>query len=526
MVSGQVFAFGGGNYGFTRTTGQCRIDMMPKRYVTIWFRHLTTDWLLLRRPELAETPYVFVVADHGRIIITAVSAVAERYGIETGMRAADAKAIVPGLAVIDEKPGRNAKLLKGICEWCIRYSPIVAVDFPDGLILEISGCAHLWGGERAYLREIVSRLKSKGYTVRAAMADTIGAAWAVSRYGQISPIVDAGAQEDALLPLPPAALRLEPDLLQLLQKLGFYTIRSLTGIKRSALRRRFGEALLIRLSQALGNEDEVILPLLVPAIYSERLPCLEPVRTRVAIEIAVGRLLEGLCLQLQQAGLGLRTAVLTAYRIDGKIERVDIGTNRATHSISHLYKLIELKIASITPALGIELFVLDAPMVEAVDVIQEALWAGKPGLADNRVAELLDKVAGKVGAAAIHRYLPQEHFWPERAIVNMPVQAKKNFAWRTDKPRPSLLLPKPELIQVSSLIPDYPPMLFNYQGKVHHIKKSDGPERIEREWWIDEGEHRDYYQVEDEEGQRYWLFRSGHYTGEQRYKWFLHGFFA
>lgn len=499
---------------------------MRKRYVSIWFRHLTTDWLTLRQPELKDTPFVFVVPDHGRFIVTAVSSAAAVQGIEPGMRAADAKAFVHGLKVIDDKPERAAKLLKGIGEWCVRYSPVVAVDLPDGLILEISGCAHLWGGERAYLTEIVSRLKKKGYTVRTAMADTVGAAWAISRFGHITPIIASGEQAAAILPLPPAALRLEEDLLALLQKLGFYTIQSLTGIKRSALRRRFGEALLLRLAQALGQEDEIISPLSVPVPFQERLPCLEPIRTRTGIEIAITRLLESLCLRLQQEGMGLRTAVLTGYRIDGKVEQIAIGTNRATHSVSHLFKLFELKISAITPALGIELFVLDAPKVEEVPKVQEALWAGKPGLADQSVAELLDRVAGKVGAGAIHRYLPQEHFWPERAIVNASLQAKKTTAWRNDKPRPSLLLPRPEPIQVSSPVPDYPPMLFKYQGKVHHIKKSDGPERIEREWWLEEGEHRDYYHVEDEEGQRYWLFRSGHYTGDHLYQWFLHGFFA
>lgn len=499
---------------------------MARRFVTIWFRHLLADWLVIRRPELQGLPFVFVTPDHGRMIITAASKAAQAQGIEAGMRAADAKAIVPGLEVISDKPGRSAKLLKGLGEWCIRYSPIVAIDLPDGLVLEISGCAHLWGGERAYLKEIVLRLESKGYHVRAAMADTIGTAWAISRFGQLTPLIESGAQTMALLPLPPASLRLEEGVLQRLQKLGFYQIKSFIGMQRSVLRRRFGESLLLRLGQALGQEEEVIQPLQVPVPYQERLPCLEPIRTAKGIEIAITKLLENLCGRLRQEGKGLRSGILKCYRIDGKLEQVEIGTNQSSHSVSHLFKLFELKISSITPALGIDLFVLEALKVEDVDPVQEALWAGKPGLDDQGVARLLDRLAGKVGANTIHRYLPQQHYWPERSVKNSTIQEKKMIAWRTDKPRPTRLLAKPELVEVSAPIPDYPPMLFIYKGERHQIKKADGPERIEREWWLEEGEHRDYYHVEDEEGQRYWLFRSGHYTGNTPYQWFIHGFFA
>jgi len=296
---------------------------------------------------------------------------------------------------------------------------------------------------------------------------------------------------------------------------------------RSVLRRRFGEGLLLRLAQALGQEDEVIIPLLPVQPYEERLPCLEPIRTAVGIEIAIQRLLETLCKRLQQEGKGLRTAILKGYRVDGKLEQVQIGTNSATYNTRHLFKLFELQIAKIEPALGIELFTLTAPKVEDVSPLQEALWAGKPGLDDLGVAELLDRLAGKIGQGAIHRYLPDEHYWPERSVkIAGSIRERPSIDWRTDRPRPVQLLNRPEPIEVSAPIPDYPPMLFIYKGKRHKIKKADGPERIEREWWLEAGQHRDYYNVEDEEGQRYWLFRSGHYAGSQGNQWFIHGFFA
>lgn len=500
---------------------------MQKRFVTLWFRHLLTDWLALRMPELKGMPFVFAAPDHGRMVITATTIEAELQGISVGMVAADAKAIVQSLKVIDDIPGKDLKLLTLLGQWCIRYTPFVAVDLPNGLILDVSGCTHLWGDEKSYLKEVVTRLRSKGFDVRGAMADTIGAAWAVARFGKVKPIIEPGGQAEALLSLPPAALRLDDIIIERLQKLGLRSIRSFIAMQRSALRRRFGQHLLLRLDQALGNENEVLQPLQPPEPYSERLPCLEPIRTAIGIEIAIKTLLKMLCMRLKQDGKGFRTAVLKCYRIDGKLEQVSIGTSSATYHIPHLFKLFELKIASITPALGIELFVMEAPKTEDVSLAQEALWAGSPGLEDTAVAELIDRLAGKVGANAIHRYLPVAHYWPERSVKAVSsLQEKPQIDWKTEKPRPIWLLDKPERIEVTALIPDNPPMLFIYKSKVHQIKKADGPERIEREWWLENGEHRDYYNVEDTDGKRYWLFRSGHYSGDKTHQWFIHGFFA
>lgn len=501
---------------------------MKKRYLSLWFRHLTTDWLTLRRPELREVPFILVAPERNRIIAMAINPVAKAQGINVGMGAADAKAMVPEIQVIDDVPGQNYKLLKALGEWCIRYSPLISVDMPNGLLMDISGCAHLWGNERDYLKEIITRLRSKGYDVRGAIADTSGAAWAIARFGRVKPIIEPGAQAEALLTLPPAALRLEPETLERLQKLGFYAIKNFINLGRSVLRRRFGDAFLLRLDQALGNEDEPLQLLQPVEPYSERLPCLEPVRTAGAIEIAIRTLLENLCRRMEGEGKGVRTAILKCYRVDGQVLQTGIGTNQPTHYVSHLFKLFELKIPTIEPALGIELFTLDVPKYEDVSPDQEALWAPEGcGLTDTSLAELLDRLANKIGAGNIHRYLPQEHYWPERSFKPaISLKEKPATTWRTDRPRPSLLLNHPERIEVTFREPDYPPILFVYKNKTHRIRASDGPERIEREWWIEEGEHRDYYQVEDEEGRRYWLFRLGHYTGEQNKQWFIHGFFA
>lgn len=500
---------------------------MPARFIAIWFRHLQTDWFTRRQPELREVPFVLAAPDHGRMKITAANIPAQAQGIDTGMAVADARALVPSLQVLDEVPGLAEKLLTALGHWCIRYTPVAAIDPPDGLILDISGCSHLWGGEVPYLEDIRSRLRDFGYDVRAAIADTIGAAWAVARYGRVTPVVPPYEQQAHLLPLPPAALRLDPEVLERLHKLGLYQVGSFINMPRSALRRRFGQGLLQRLDQALGMEPEIPAPLQLPEPYEERLPCLEPIMTATGITIALERLLEALCRRLQKEEKGLRNARLKCYRVDNEVQEVSIGTNRPSHNSRHLFKLFEQHISQIAPGLGIELFVLEASRVEAVSTAQEALWSSAGNLDDRMVAELLDRLTGKIGAGIVHRYLPDQHHWPERSFKQAPsLQESPDIAWRTDRPRPIRLLAAPALIEVSAPIPDYPPMLFRYKGELHRIKKADGPERIEREWWLETGAHRDYYCVEDEKGQRYWLFRLGHYDADQPHQWFIHGFFA
>ena len=502
---------------------------MAKRFASLWFRHLLTDWLLVREPDLKDKVVVFTMPERGRKVVTAINKQASILGIVPGMPLADAKALVPDIHAVDEKPGREAKLLRGLGEWCIRYTPIAALDHPHGLILDISGCAHLWGGEYNYLKEIVTKLRSKGYDVRGAITDTPGAAWAIARYGKVKPIIERGKQHEALLPLPPAALRLETPVLERLNKLGLRTIESFAGMPRSVLRRRFGEHLLQRLSQALGETEEYIESIQAVEPYQERLPCLEPIRTATGIEIAIQQLLDNLCNRMSGDGKGLREAVLKCYRIDGQVVQQNIGTNKPSCNARHLFKLFELKIAAIEPALGIELFILEAFKTEDLLPGQEALWKTSTAvnIINDEVIGLLDRLRAKLGKDKIHRYLPDEHHLPERSIKEAETITEKPSAnWKTDNPRPIQLLKRPQRIDVTAPIPDYPPMLFRYKGKVYSIVKSDGPERIEQEWWLQEGEHRDYYVLEDDNGQRYWVYRSGHYDSGPKQDWFIHGFFA
>lgn len=499
---------------------------MTGRFVSIWFHHLTTDWFSIRQPQLSLFPFVLKASSHGRMIITAANAKAEMEGINRGMVLADARAIVPDLQVLDDIPDLPEKLLTRLAEWCIRFSPLVAIDPPEGLMIDASGCSHLWGGDSEYLSDIERKLKQKGYDVRTAIADTPGVAWAVARYGKHPLVIAPNRHVEALLPLPPESLRLEQDVVDRLHKLGLHQIRQFIQMPRPTLRRRFGPHFMMRLNMALSQEIETIDPVMPPEPYQERLPCMEPIITATGIEIALRQLLETLCHRLQQEQKGLRAAVFKCYRADGKIETIDIGTHRPSHSGFHLFKLFEIKLTTIEPALGIELFVLEASKVEDHIAEQGKMWEGAGGLEDLRLSELVDRLAVRIGQDTIHRYVPDEHYWPERSFKPSPtLHEQLETSWPLDRQRPINLLQHPVRIEVTAPIPDYPPMLFRHKGKLHMILKADGPERIEQEWWLEQGQHRDYYRVEDEDGNRHWLFRSGHYD-DKNFQWFLHGYFA
>lgn len=498
------------------------------RFLSIWLPYLITDRAIQLRPELKDAVFVLALPERGRMLVKAASPAAVSKGIRTGMVVADARAVMPGLKVYNYKENVEERLLCELAEWAIRFTPVAAIDLPDGLLLDISGCAHLWGGEAPYLNDILKRLSEKGFVAKAAIADTVGVAWAVARFEKRESIIASGNLKKALSNVAPAGLRLEQTMLDRMHKLGFYTIGSFIDMPRTVLRRRFGQFTLKRISQALGEVPEPLLSVQPSTVFQARLPCLEPLRTRTAIDIALKTVLEQLSLQLLKEVKGLRKAEFKSYRLDGIVQQIEIGTNRPVRNVAHLLKLFEQKIGTIKPGLGIELFTLDAPVVEDLSSQQESLWTAiGSGKENTELSNLLDRIAGKIGAQHIHRYLPAEHYWPERSYkMADSVFEIPDTDWSVKRARPILLLKQPEKIEVSVPIPDYPPMLFIYKGKIHKIKKADGPERISREWWRDKKTQiRDYYRVEDESGARYWVFRSGIYQ-DGKPEWFLHGYFA
>lgn len=499
---------------------------MTRRYVSLWFPYLVTDWFTRRDPGLGQVPFVMIAQERGRLAVTRANPVAERSGIRAGMALADARTLWPNVETFDDKPGFAAKLLDALGDYCIRYSPSVQVDGEDGLLLDVTGCAHLRGGEHDYLKDLVIRLRESGYQVRGAMADTIGCAWAVARFGKDRPLIASGQSAQAVSLLPPEALRIGEDASDKLRALGIRTISDLTNIPRSMLGRRFGQELLLRLSQALGEMPENLVPKRLIERYEERLVSPDGTVTAEGIAQALRSLLAALCARFEREGLGARRLDFMYHRLDGETGSVTIGTGKPCRKANHLFKLFEDKLASIEPALGIEVFILQASHVEALAAEQEEIVALDNPDAD-AFPQLIDRVGNRMGPNSLARFVPVESHWPERSCRRTKsFDETHNVAFEAGTARPIELISPPEPIEVAAPVPDYPPLFFIRRGKRHRVKRADGPERITREWWLEGGEARDYFKVEDEDGTRYWLFRSGAYSAEKPARWFLHGIFA
>lgn len=500
---------------------------MMKRFVSIWFPYLLTDWYALHNKAVRDLPFVLKATARNSICITAANILAVQKGIYTGMALADARAIYPALESFDAIQGTSENLLKKIAAWCIRFAPVVAVDGSDGIIIDATGCSHLLGSDHAYVADIINRLKAKGFFAKAAMADTIGAAWAMARFRNKSCIVHSGKHQESIRLLPVQALRLPADTVERLHKLGLHQIKDIMHMPPRTLSRRFGKVIVQRLNEAKGTIEEFIEPVIPVAVYHERLACLGPIVHLAGIEIALQQLIEILCKRLLKDGKGARQLGFSCFAIDGEAQNVMISTTAATSNVKHLLGLFAFKLPCIAPGLGIELFILEASKVEHAVSKQEVLWKSGAALTDASIAELVDRLQSRFEDINIKRYLPAEHHLPERSIQSTSsLQEKASIEWQSNIQRPIILLPQPVQVEVTAPIPDYPPMMFRYNGKLRKIIKADGPERIEQEWWIKDGRHRDYYAVEDEDGGRYWLFRSGHYDAEKSYKWFVHGLFG
>ncbi len=499
---------------------------MQKSFVCIWFRYLKTDRTVIRQPALKSQPLVLISPVHGKMVITAANAIAHAQGIDRGISLADARAMIPGLLSLNDQPEKAVRWLNALGGYCNRFSPSVSLSGTDTLFIDATGCSHLWGGDAGYLSAIRNAFDAIGYQVRLAMAGTPGAAWALTRYGKDSTIAAPNRQMDVLLPLPPAALQLDPELVARFDKLGLKTICQLLQIPRPALLRRFGQALLDRVDACSGARIESWEPVFPPVEHQQRLASLEPIITLAGVEIALQTLLEKMIRQLSQEGLGIRQAVFTGFRSRQKPVSIRVGTSQPVQDLRRVFRLFEMKFDRLSLEPGIESFLLEVPRTEPVQHRQEKIWNGSAAADNEALAELIDRISNKFGASRISRFLPAEHHWPERAFRKATsLVEEKTSAWPAVE-RPVLLLPVPEKVEVSAPVPDYPPLLFRHKGVVHEIVSADGPERIEQEWWLQEGIARDYYIVEDKAGQRYWLFRSGHYQPGSRPDWYLHGYFA
>ena len=451
------------------------------------------------------------------------------------MPLADALSFFPGLATAAAEPAEDAAALRRLAEWCGRYSPWTAPDGTDGVKIEITGSAHLWGGEAALAADLMARLDRRHVAGRIAIADTPGAAWAMARFaeGKSPVILPPGDCRVAFAPLPVEALRFDPVTTQGLRRVGLKRVGDLAAMPRDALARRFGEMVVRRLDQAEGNLPEPLSPLGEAPTRRVRLSFAEPIADPADLLRATERLVEDLVPRLAQEGTGARRLDLGFHRVDGRVERIRLGTARPSRDPRHLVALFKERLDTIDPGLGIEDVILAAFAVEPLLPEQIGLSGYAPTNEASGIAPLLDRLGNRLGLAAVSRIEPRKSHIPERASVRAPISSSRApVAQGPDKPpRPIRLFDPPEPVEAFWLLPDDPPFRFTWRRRRHRVTRADGPERIAEEWWRPERSGavdaiRDYYRVEDEEGRRFWLFRVGFHGHDRPPRWFVHGVFS
>ncbi|AEI04472.1 putative nucleotidyltransferase, UmuC-like protein (plasmid) [Afipia carboxidovorans OM5] len=479
-----------------------------------------------------ETSLILVGRDGRRRVVHAADAAAQRAGLRVGMAASKAQALVGDLIVRDADPDADLAALDRLALWALkRYAPIVAADPPDGLVIDASGATHLHGGEAAMLEDMVQRLGAAGITTRAAMADTWGAAHALARFGARPTVVlPAGASAEAIMPLPIAALRLPIDIIDSLRRLGLDRIADLEATPRAPLALRFGPEPGRRLDQAMQRLSEPINPIRAPEIAEVRRAFGEPVAAAETIARYLAKLVSELCALLEARGEGARRLDLIYHRVDAHLAAVRVGMAAPVREVRRLTRLLTDKIETIDPGFGIELMRLAATSAEPLNAKQAVSDLGAPPDVD--ITDLIDTLSNRIGGERLYRFASVQSDVPERAVRRVaPASLDDGESWPGSWPRPSRLLPTPEPIETVALLPDHPPVTFTWRGIRHRVKRADGPERVFGEWWKRDAELstvRDYFQVENDAGERFWLYRTGDgenaETGSQR--WFLHGIFG
>lgn len=496
---------------------------MKKRWLSVWLRRFPIHRLEVEgQLEPSDLPVVLFAERGQKLTVSATDIFAERLGAMVGMPLADARALAPNLTVSKHKPEDDAKALTRLAGWCQRFSPITGADGDDGLWLDITGCAHLFGGEEKMLTLLRRQLNEIGYPTRAAIADCRGAAWAVARYGQASQaIVPLNLDEDFLSPLPVEALRIDGETVDRLARVGLRRISDLIAIPRASLARRFSETLLHKLDAALGRRDEARVPHRIKPRIRAWEKFAEPISATSDVEACIGVLLEKLCASLILRSEGARTLWLHIHRVDGSMQELEVGTSEPVRDPAHLYRLFALKVETIEPGFGIELAVLEATASEPIRPKQSE-GLGKSVAVSKALPGILDRLANRFGSQAVVRPMAYASHIPERAIRFQSVFAPAELTtWPASIARPSHLLPHPQI--VTAIEQDGTPVTFTWRRVEHRIVSVQGPERIEAEWWRQSGPARDYYRIEDERGRRLWLYRQDTTLGP---RWYVHGFFA
>ena len=507
-------------------------------------------------------PFALVAPGRRGPMLWAVNRKAGAEGLRPGMRLADARALLADLVTAPADPAADRQGLARLALWCSRFTPWCAVDSGkdsdgdgsgggDGLLLDTSGCAHLFGGESALMDEIAARLGGLGVEARLGLADTPGAAWALARFGAAengrpgARIAAPGETHAAIAALPVEALRLAAEDAHLLRRLGLVTIGAVKCLPRAPLARRFpcrerGRAVLARLDRVLGRCAEPIVPMTPPPACLERLALPEPLIDRDGLEAVLARLMPGLVAALERDGLGVRRLAFRCYRVDGGVVRRSVAAARPTRDGGHLLRLFRETLDAIDPGFGIDLAALHAERVEPLAPRQLSLTGGVRQRGD--VDLLIDRLLARLGAGAVCRLEPAARYRPEEA-ERAAAPGRQTAPWleAPEMPatpqRPFRLFERPEPVDAMAEVPDGPPLLFTWRQVRRRVARAAGPERIEPEWWAGERDEavRDYYRVEDTDGRRYWLYRAGLYgersgspgAGAGRApRWYVHGLYG
>jgi protein ImuB len=503
-------------------------------------------------------PFALIEGGAHGVTITAVNGAAARLGIEVGTSLTDARAAYPDLASRPAEPEQDRIALLKLARWAGRYGPNRHIDGTDGFWIDVAGVAHLFGGEENLLDDMTRRLFGFGVAVQAGLADTLGAAHALARFGcpeaAVWALAPAGETGEAIGPLPVEALRLDASRILLLKRLGLRRIDQLYAIPRDSLARRFrsadaASAVLVRLDQALGNHEEPRRPMQPPPVLSVARAFAEPLISSDALEAFTGELATELAAALAAKDLGARLLRLTFYRADGTAGTIAAAMSTPCHEPRHMMALLREKFSGIDAGFGVDLLRLDAVRAGKRGATQKN-FTSPQGARFRDPSELVDRLVNRFGRAAITVLRPRDSHIPERAEVRLPAlqalageSSARVTSYVPPRPsakralRPAFLLARPEPIAVTAGVPADPPKSFIWRRVERRVVRAEGPERIAPEWWrsihLDAGQKqprtRDYYRIEDQQGALYWVFRHGLYEGEKASEppsWFLHGLFA
>lgn len=506
--------------------------MNEARWLAVFLPRLSTDRLIRsgRAPE--GRPLAVYAKDANAFLLTGVDARASELGLRLAMSLADARAIRPDLAALEAEPEEDARALDAVAAWCERFTPIVVLDAPDGLFLDISGCAHLFGGEDALKRQIVTRLHAQGFGSRAAIAPTPGAAWALARYGRN---IEGDDLLALLSPLPIQALRLEESAAELLQRLGLKTIGQLVNAPRLPFTARAGEVAMLRLDQALGRAPEALSPRRPPPPVFALRRFLEPLFTLEAVEEAARVLCGDVVRRLDRNGAGARRADLHLFGVDGRDRVIEIGVSRPERNAAALMRLFKEKLAraaeNLNMEFGLEAARLDVVQMQRLDAQARTLVAIKESAASaEKISALADVLSARLGPKRVLRPKLHDTHQPDRAggwrsALSSPVNGSAKPPRDGVQRRPLTMFSRPQPIEAIATVPDGPPIRFRWRQVLREVARAEGPERISGDW-LGGAPTRDYYRVEDREGRRYWLYREGLFGEEPAPRWFVHGLFA